>query len=68
MRKRGLRSNQNRDVDALYDDVEIDDIDDAAKTAVWPEIRNHGPGSTCACPMIEGIARLYELGYRVVKS
>lgn len=64
--RKGLRSNQGRDVDGLWSDATPHDVKEASKS-MWIEVRHHGPTSTCECPLIEGLARLYELGYELKK-
>lgn len=60
-------SNQGRMLYPVLDDVDREDLTAAAQ-AGWTEVHNHPAGATCECVAMEVLARLYELGYRLVKE
>jgi len=66
-----LHSNQGRRLDLVLDDLTPDDLAAATK-AGWLEFRNHtsdtGIKFECECPVLEILAQLYELGYRLSKD
>lgn len=62
-----MSSNQGRDLDLLLQDVPMLALQEAA-TALWTEVEAHDDTASCECPVIEALARLYELGYRVVQA
>lgn len=62
-----MPSNQGRDIDSLFDRVEIDDIREVSKV-LWLEVSRHPGTASCECPAIEALCRLRELGYEIVKG
>lgn len=62
-----MASNQGRELDQLLDDLEPDDLREAAKVS-WIEARRHPGTATCECIAMEVLAVLYERGYRLVKQ
>ena len=62
-----MSSNQGRDIDAVLAAVTPDDLADVARSALWPEVRAHPDTASCECPVVETIARLYELGYVLIR-
>lgn len=59
-------SNQGRDLSLVLEDVLPADLAEATK-AGYVEYRRHPLSSSCDCPTLETLARLYELGYRLTK-
>jgi len=60
-------SNQGRRLDLVLDDVGREDLAIAAD-AGWLEFNKHPAGVICECPVLEILAQLYELGYRLSKD
>ena len=60
-------SNQGRRLDLVLDDVGRKDLATAAE-AGWLEFQKHSGRVRCECPVLEILAQLYELGYRLSKD
>jgi hypothetical protein len=60
-------SNQGRELDGVLGVLSIEELLQTADV-VWKEVHEHPEGASCACPVLETLAFLYELGYRVVKE
>lgn len=60
-----MPSNQGRQILELLTDISCPDLAEATK-AMWLEIGRHPSVASCECPMIEGLALLYERGYKLV--
>lgn len=60
-------SNQGRRLDLVLEDVGRKDLATAAE-AGWLEFNKHPEGASCECPVLEILAQLYELGYRLSKD
>lgn len=58
------KSNQGQELDQLLADVSQASLQVAAD-AIWRELKHHPDDATCQCPALEGLAALYELGYRL---
>jgi hypothetical protein len=58
-------SNQGRDLSAVLEDIAMPDLQQAAQVT-WAAVHQHDARASCECPTLEGLARLYELGYRLV--
>lgn len=62
-----MGSKLGRDLDSVLNDIPQDVRNALAKTG-WQSTRSHPQGAGCQCPMLEIMAHLYELGYKVVKT
>ncbi len=60
-------SNLGREIGQLLDDVTLPDLQETSKPG-WIIYRRHPHDASCDCPAIEILARLYELGYRIVRE
>lgn len=56
-----------RDLDTVTAVVSWADIEDIA-ASIREEMTGHPPQWTCACPAVEAVARLQELGYTITKA
>lgn len=62
-----MPTNQGRDIDLVFEEISTEDLDAVAEV-IWLECSRHPGEASCFCPAVEAVAKIQELGYRLVRN